>query len=98
MKMRHVAVQLFLVLLTLLITDECVMAQDNVRGSREPIVSSIDASKLSYDILVDGNLDRDDSLHLEATITPNRFGGAGVFWPGGSTNTYSRFDITYSGN
>jgi hypothetical protein len=44
------------------------------------------------------NSERDDSLHLEATITPNRFGGAGVFWPGGSTNTYSRMDISYPGN
>jgi hypothetical protein len=41
------------------------------------------------------NSERDDSLYLEATITPNRFGGAGVFWPGGSTNTYSKIDISY---
>jgi len=41
------------------------------------------------------NSEKDDSLHLEGTIAPNRFGGGGVFWPGGSANTYSRIDITY---
>jgi hypothetical protein len=35
-------------------------AQDNVRGSEEPIVRSIDPSKLVYDLLVDGNLAQDD--------------------------------------
>jgi hypothetical protein len=44
------------------------------------------------------NSDDAESLHLEATIKPNRFGGAGVFWPGGSANTYSRIDVSYSGN
>ena len=43
------------------------------------------------------NSEHDDSLHLEATITPNRFGGAGVFWPGGSANTYSKIEISYPG-
>ena len=36
-------------------------------------------------------------LALEGTIAPNRFGGAGVFWPGGSTNIYSRVAISYPG-
>ena len=36
-------------------------------------------------------------LHLEGTITPNRFGGAGVFWPGGSANVYSKLEISYAG-
>ena len=39
--------------------------------------------------------DRDDTLHLEGTIAPNPYGGAGVFWPGGSANTYSRIDVSY---
>ncbi len=43
------------------------------------------------------NSAKDDSLHLEGTITPNRFGGGGVYWPGGSANTYSRIDISYPG-
>jgi len=41
------------------------------------------------------NSDDAEMLHLEGTIKPNRFGGAGVFWPGGSANTYSRIDVTY---
>jgi hypothetical protein len=44
------------------------------------------------------NTDDAETLHLEATIKPNRFGGAGVFWPGGSTNAYSRFDVSYPNN
>ncbi len=44
------------------------------------------------------NTDRDDTLHLEGTIAPNPYGGAGVFWPGGSANTYSRIDVSYAQN
>lgn len=44
------------------------------------------------------NTGKDDTLHLEGTITPNRFGGAGVFWPGGSANAYSRIEISYPRN
>jgi hypothetical protein len=39
-----------------------------------------------------------ETLHLEGTIAPNRFGGAGVFWPGGSANVYSRIEISYPRN
>ena len=43
----------------------------------------------------------DETLALEATITPNDFGGAGVAWhgttPRGNSNTYSRFEISYPG-
>ena len=49
----------FAILITIIICGSA-MAQDNVRGSKEPIVSTIDPSKLTYDILVDGNLQRDD--------------------------------------
>src|SRR5476649_2073846 len=35
-------------------------AQDNVGGSSEPIMRSIDPAKLTYDYLVDGNLPQDD--------------------------------------
>lgn len=41
------------------------------------------------------NTENNKPLHLEGAITPNRFGGAGVFWPGGSANAYSRIDISY---
>src|SRR5262245_52842502 len=48
----------------IMITHGAVLGQDNVRGSQQPIVSSIDASKLTYDILVDGTLDKDDPANL----------------------------------
>jgi hypothetical protein len=57
-------VRFFVPLLAVLVTGVSALGQDNVRGSTEPIVSSIDPSKLSYDILVDGNLERDDPAHL----------------------------------
>lgn len=44
------------------------------------------------------NSEHNDSLHLEGSVTPNRFGGGGVFWPGGSANVYSRLDISYPQN
>jgi hypothetical protein len=44
------------------------------------------------------NSEHDDTLHLESTIAPNRLSGGGVFWPGGSANTYSRIDISYPRN
>lgn len=52
----------------------------------------IAANKFSVDAK---NSDDGETLHLEGTVTPNRFGGAGVFWPGGSANAYSRIDISY---
>jgi len=64
LELRHVAIRLFLALLALLISGVSALAQDNVRGGREPIVNSIDPAKLTYDILVDGNLDRDDPANL----------------------------------
>jgi hypothetical protein len=36
-----------------------------------------------------------ETLSLTGTIVPNRFGGAGVSWPRGSTNVYSRLAISY---
>src|SRR5579863_255996 len=55
----------------------------------------INGDKFTVDAVNTGN---DEPLHLEGTITPNRFGGAGVFWPGGSANVYSRIDISYPRN
>jgi hypothetical protein len=43
------------------------------------------------------NSDDGETLHLEGTIAPNRFGGAGVYWPGGSANVYSKIAISYPG-
>ena len=59
-KLRNNYARLFVLLLALLILGGPAKAQDNVRGGKEPIVSSIDPSKLTYDILVDGNLAQDD--------------------------------------
>jgi hypothetical protein len=36
-----------------------------------------------------------ETLSLESTIMPNAFGGAGVYWPRGSSNVYSRISISY---
>lgn len=55
----------FWTLLAAMITCGASLAQDNIRGGTEPIVSSIDPSKLTYDILVDGNLERDDPANLK---------------------------------
>jgi len=52
----------------------------------------ITGSKFTVDA---ANTDDAETLHLEATVKPNRFGGAGVFWPGGSANAYSRMDVSY---
>jgi hypothetical protein len=38
-----------------------------------------------------------ETLTLEGTIIPNRFGGAGVSYPRGSSVIYSRFEISYPG-
>jgi hypothetical protein len=40
------------------------------------------------------NVDK-ETLALEGTIAPNHFGGAGVYWPGGSSTIYSRIAISY---
>jgi hypothetical protein len=36
-----------------------------------------------------------ETLSLESTIEPNSFGGAGVYWPRGSSNVYSRISVSY---
>ena len=38
-----------------------------------------------------------DVLDLSGTMAPNRFGGAGVSWPRGSSTIYSRIEISYPG-
>jgi len=40
------------------------------------------------------NVDQ-EKLALSGTIIPNHFGGAGVYWPRGSSTIYSRFEISY---
>jgi hypothetical protein len=42
-----------------------------------------------------------ETLSLEGTVTPNRHGGAGVYWSGsvprGNSNVYSQIEISYPG-
>lgn len=52
-------------LLALLLLPILAKAQDNVRGSSEPIVASIDPAALRYDYLVDGNLAQDKPAKKE---------------------------------
>jgi hypothetical protein len=66
----------FLALMALLIAGVSALGQDNVRGSAEPIVSSIDPSKLTYDILVDGSLDRDDPANLKFKTLQSAYAAA----------------------
>lgn len=61
--MKHPKLPLLLASACLLLCAVPVTAQDNVRGGSEPIVASIDPAKLTYDILVDGNLPQDDSAN-----------------------------------
>jgi hypothetical protein len=58
------------------------------------ITLRIAGTKFSVDA---SNTDDAETLHLEGTVKPNRFGGTGVFWPGGSTNACGRFDVSYAG-
>jgi len=38
-----------------------------------------------------------ETLTLKGEIPPSHFGGAGVFWPGGSSTIYSRIEVSYPG-
>ncbi len=53
--------QSLLVVLVLLSLRSIAKAQDKIGNGAEPIVASIDPSKLAYDYLVDGNLAQDDA-------------------------------------
>lgn len=41
------------------------------------------------------NTNDEETLYLESTIIPNRFGGAGMSWPRGTSAICSRFSISY---
>jgi len=58
--MKSVTPTLLLVLTIFVLSGVFAVAQDSVKGSAEPVVSSIDPAKLTYDYLVDGNLSQDD--------------------------------------
>ncbi len=55
-----------------------VKAQDNVTGGNEPIVNSIDPSKLTYDYLVDGNLAQDDPASKKYKTLQAAYAAAGA--------------------
>src|SRR4051812_29068764 len=58
--MKHPALFRFLAVAGLILIGRDSRAQDEVPAGGEPIVASIDPSKLTYDYLVDGDLNQDD--------------------------------------
>jgi hypothetical protein len=75
-ELRHGAIRLLVALCVLPATGVSLLAQDSVRGGKEPIVGSIDPSKLTYDILVDGNLERDDPASLRFKTLQSAYAAA----------------------
>ena len=76
-----------------------VNAQQELTGVFKPnttITLSVKGNKLTAK---GSNTVDSDTLSLEGTITPNQFGGAGVYWSGsvpvGNSNVYSEVEITY---
>src|ERR1017187_9306772 len=61
--MKTRSLPLFFVPGLLLLGGHFAIAQDTVRGSAEPVVSSINPAKLTYDYLVDGDLPQDDAAN-----------------------------------
>ena len=74
-------------------------SQQQLTGVFKPnttITISVTGSKVT----VKGSNSTDgEMLSLEGTLTPNTFGGAGVYWSGsvpvGNSNVYSQLEITY---
>ena len=58
-----VSLSTFLLFFVLNATRKTASAQDNVRGSKEPIVHTFNPDTLTYDYLVDGNLSKNDPAH-----------------------------------
>ncbi len=54
------------------------------------------ATETTLSVHASNDVDR-DTLDLEGTIPASRVGGAGVNWPRGSSNIYSRLEISYPG-
>jgi hypothetical protein len=79
---------------------------ENGKGSPlndQQVLSGVFKTTVHMTLKVTGNTLRvnaandvdDETLSLEGTIIPNRFGGTGVYWPGGSSTIYSRIEISY---
>jgi hypothetical protein len=77
-------------------------SQQQLTGVFKPnttITISVAGSK----VIVKGSNSTDgETLSLEGTLTPNTFGGAGVYWSGsvpvGNSNVYSQLEIIYPGS
>ena len=65
--MNHRPLPVFAAVLCLFGAASRADAQDNVRGSAEPVVASIAPAKLAYDFLVDGDLAQDDAANRKYT-------------------------------
>ena len=57
---------------------------------------TLKASGTTLAVSASNDVDK-ETLFLEGTIAPNHFGGAGVYWPRGSSTIYSRIEISYPG-
>src|SRR5438128_901139 len=60
--MKNVKSFLLLALGILALDGHWIWAQDTVGGGAEPVFSSIDPARLTYDYLVDGDLPQDDPV------------------------------------
>src|SRR4029434_2179938 len=83
LELRRGAIRFSLALLTGMIACGSALAQDNIRGGTEQIGRSIDPATLTYDILVDGNLERDDPANLKFKTLQAAYAAAG---PGTESN------------
>jgi hypothetical protein len=62
--------------LVLMVSGSLTKAQDSIEESSEPIVSSIDPAKLTFDYLVDGNLAHDDPAEKKFTTLQAAYAAA----------------------
>jgi len=76
-------------------------SQQQLTGVFKPS-TTITISVIGSKVTVKGSNSTDkETLALEGTLSPNTFGGAGVYWSGsvpvGNSNVYSQLEITYPG-
>jgi hypothetical protein len=74
-------------------------SQQQLTGVFKPS-TTITISVVGTKVIVKGSNTTDgETLSLEGTLTPNAFGGAGVYWSGsvpvGNSNVYSQLEISY---
>ncbi len=76
-------------------------SQQELTGVFKP-KTTITLSVVGTKLTVKGSNTQDgETLSLEGTIAPNKYGGAGVYWSGsvpvGNSNVYSQLEISYPG-